>query len=266
MKNFYAGLRVVLSVLLLTLTSFAFSRKCSVCIVNVYGEQSFLYLDEYKPGRWNVTGTHDYSVFGGTVWPVVGTYSCITKKLHYTATNPTPDNCALWANNVTFDYDVSDTALIGNFTNDCGLGKAFSAVASMGGCKIVPQNTMKGGDFGTTGSHKINRTLQNKLPKGDKLNELLKDKSINISITPNPAKQFAKITFNLESATKAQVRVYDMQGNHVHTFAETTLTAGEHTYNWNLISSKGVAIKNGYYWIRIITDKGVSSKQLFIEK
>lgn len=264
MKNFYV-LRLMLGVLLLTVSSFAFSRKCSVCIINSYGEQSFLYLDEYKPGMWNVTGTHDYSMYGGTVWPVTGTYSCFTKKLYYVATNPDPDNCALWANQVTFDYNVDDTALAGNFINSCGMSKAFSAVANMGKCKAVEQMMRKSGEFGTSGSAKSNRSLL-KLPKGEKLNEALKDKSVNVQITPNPARQFANISFELATAKKVKVSIYDMQGNLVQHLADAALAAGKHNYQWNLQSMKGTPAKGGYYWVRIVTDAGITSKQLFVDK
>ncbi|QEC65863.1 T9SS type A sorting domain-containing protein [Panacibacter ginsenosidivorans] len=266
MKNFFATLRILCCVFTLVLCCSAAKAKiCTVCITNSFGEQSLLTLNEYKPGCWTVTGTHDYSIFGGSIWPVTGTYSCITKKLHYVATNPNPDYCVLWANIVTFDYDVAELNLTGNFSNDCGYGKAFTATAVMGHCMPAANIVLKKGEYGSTGAHKMNRS-ELKLPKGENLEEYLKDKPVIISVTPNPAKQFAEISFSLETAAKIQVRIYDQQGNITHTLAETTLAEGKHSYKWNLKSVKGYDVPRGFYWVRIVTDKGIFSKQILVDR
>jgi len=249
----------------LCLSTAIFAKECTVCVTNSYGEQSYLILSETKPGSWTVTGTHDYSIFGGTVWPVQGTYSCITKKLYYTATNPNPDNCALWANTVSFDYLVSGMALDGSFSNDCGMGKAFSASAVFGACKAYSTTTMKKGETGTTGSHKISRSII-KLPKGDNIEALLKDKKVEVKVLPNPAVQFAQVSFTLENAAKVQVKVYNQKGELVTTLADATLAAGTHNYRWNLLSAKGVNVQRGFYWIRVMADQQHSSTQIFVEK
>lgn len=266
MKTIFLKVRFAFCILVVILGfTNAEAKKCTICITNSFGEQSLLTLNEYKPGCWNVTGTHDYSLIGGTIWPVTGSYSCITKKLHYVATNPAPDSCRLWANNVTFDYYISDMELTGTFSNDCGYSKGFTATAAMGFCNNPARLVLKQGEYGSTGSHKVNRSFL-KLTKGANLNELLKDPSITISVTPNPAKQFAHISFSLESATKVQLRIYDMQGNLVHTLTEGTLAPGEHVFNWNLKSMKDMDVPRGFYWARIITEKGTSAKQVFVNR
>jgi hypothetical protein len=266
MKNFFAKQRTLFCVIILIVfCSTATAKNYTICITNSYGEQSLLILNEYKPGCWSVAGTHDYSIFGGAIWPVTGTYSCITKKLHYVATNPSPDNCALWANVVTFDYNVAGLNLTGNFSNDCGYGKGFSATAIMGHCTTNANLVLKTGEYGSTGAHKMNRS-QIQLPKGENLEEYLKGSPVIISVTPNPAKQFAEISFSLETAAKIQVRIYDIQGNIIHTLAEASLAAGKHNFKWNLKSVKGFDVQRGFYWVRIVTDKGIFSKQILVDR
>lgn len=267
MKTILLRVRMTVCILLVLLLNIYASqaKTCTICITNSYGEQSLLTLNEYKPGSWTVTGTHDYSIWGGTIWPVNGSYSCITKKLHYVATNPNPDSCVLWANTVTFDYVVSDMDLTGSFTNDCGYNKGFTAVAVMGKCLQAPALMMNKGEYGCSGSHRINRSLL-KLPKGENLNELLKDKLLKIAITPNPATQKAQLSFAIESAQKVQLNIYDNRGNLIYCLCDAQLAKGDHSFEWNLKSSKNIDVPRGYYYVRLVIGERVISSQLFVER
>lgn len=202
---------------------------------------------------------------GGTVWPVSGTYSCITKVLHYIATNPNPDSCVQWANHVTFDYTVSDMDLTGSFSNDCGYGKGFTAVAVMGKCLQLQAPALKQDESGSTGSHLSKRSFI-QLPKGINLQDLLSNKPMTIKITPNPAPVFANIEFELPENSKLHAGIYDLQGNLIRILKEGTIMKGNYYLQWDLKSMRGERVEKGIYWLKIITDKDVISRQILVER
>jgi hypothetical protein len=53
-----------------------------------------------------------------------------------------------------------------------------------------------------------------------------------LSVTPNPIRTSAMITFRIDEATRAHIRVYDAYGRHLDTLAEETYPAGRHQVRW----------------------------------
>ncbi len=79
----------------------------------------------------------------------------------------------------------------------------------------------------------------------------------SFSIVPNPAKDFATISFS-KSFDKASIAVYDMAGKQV---IKQSLNASTSTYKLNTQS-----LKSGLYVIKVNTDKGIYNEKLLINK
>jgi len=153
--------------------STAIAAGIKVCLTNSYGEQASLVFMSKGGGDYDVSGTYNYQIFGGTIWSVSGTFSTKTHKLHFVATNPDPHNCLDgWADYVTFDYTCQGNGnFTGSFRNDCGNAGSLTATAVKGDCGYRPVTITKG-EFGSTGSSKMVRT-QIVLPKGEDLLKIL---------------------------------------------------------------------------------------------
>src|SRR5215831_6629579 len=179
-----------ITIFLLMLTAIAsttFAAGIPVCLTNSYGEQASLIATPTGGGNYDISGTYNYQIFGGTIWSVSGTFSKSTHQLHFVATNPNPHQCQDgWADYVTFDYTVTGaTSISGSFSNDCGNAGSLTASAARGDCGYNPLK-LKNGEFGTSGSSKMNRTAL-PLPKGEDLLKILNQPSISKNQNVSPS-------------------------------------------------------------------------------
>jgi hypothetical protein len=233
------------------------------CLTNDFGEQTTLWVT----GRTGTTiwleGEIDYSVFGSTIWPCKGSFDISTRTLAYTATNPNPDNCTMFATTVDFSYTwVSGLYGYGTFSNDCGNFGSLGASASKGACPF-DAIAMKKGEYGSTGSHKMFRTKL-PLPKGESLEEIL---SLNvISVTPNPVSKAANISVTLAASSKISINIYNRQGALVYTVANEFANAGKHNYTWNLQTKNTGTAKSDYYIVKLVTKNGEQSAQILVTR
>jgi hypothetical protein len=231
------------------------------CLTNSYGEQATLKIvSKVGGGVYNIQGSYNYQPFGGTIWPVTGTYNKRTGELHFVATNPDPDFCTNWANTVTFDYVGSGLSFTGSFSNDCGLAGALTATAVAGSCGFLPV-TVKQGEYGTTGSHKMLRS-QLPLPAGI---DFKKSLSFNtISVSPNPVVREAQINVTLDFSAKVTLNIYNQNGTLVRTITNGIASEGPHNYKWNLQTQNGTRVKTGFYTVKLVTDDGEESTRIFV--
>ena len=179
------------------------------CVTNSYGEQTTLTVTGISGNTYSLSGSIDYSIYGGTIWPCTGFYNSSTRTLKYKGTNPSPDGCIHWASTVTFIYTAtSRSTLTGSFSNDCGNSGSLSASASKGSCGFTPLY-LKEGEIGGSGTHKSLRS-QLPLPQGINIEEMFR--TIEIALAPNPATSSTLIKVEVESATKLNIGIYNQDG------------------------------------------------------
>lgn len=226
------------------------------CLIDDFGEQASLTISGET-----VTGSIDYTPFGSTVWPCVGTYDRSTGTLHFVATNPNPDNCTSFATTVTFDYTRTDVKTgFGSFSNDCGNAGSIGASATQGSCAYAGI-ALKKGEFGGTATRKMNRTKIT-LPPGVDFKNLAP--GITVTVAPSPALKNTQITVKLDAASKINISVYDQSGNLIKTIADGSLKEGSSTYSWNLQSQNGTKVKTGYYTIQVNGSYDKKSVKVFV--
>jgi|GEM_PF-860385 len=82
-----------------------------------------------------------------------------------------------------------------------------------------------------------------------------------VSIFPNPAKEYATVSITLEKASSVGVSIFDITGKQVYTNAETTLDSG--THNMTLNTSE---FASGTYVVEIKANGATLKEKLLISK
>lgn len=94
------------------------------------------------------------------------------------------------------------------------------------------------------------------------LNITEKGASLNaFSISPNPAIDYANLSFNLSEATNVQVTVVDALGRTVLTVADENMTSGSHDIRVNTAS-----LASGVYLIKVATNDGSITERISVAK
>ena len=81
---------------------------------------------------------------------------------------------------------------------------------------------------------------------------------------PNPATSSAAIPFSLATAGTASIQVFDLSGRTVAMPANQNFAAGQHTINWNLDSSNGTPVANGFYSVVVTTTDKVMTERIMV--
>ncbi len=81
---------------------------------------------------------------------------------------------------------------------------------------------------------------------------------------PNPATSSAAIPFSLANAGTASIQVFDLSGRTVAIPANQNFAAGQHTINWNLDSSNGTPVPNGFYSVVVTTTDKVMTERIMV--
>lgn len=231
------------------------------CLTNSYGEQATLSLvGKAGPGLYNIAGDYDYQPLGGTIWPVTGMYNKNTGELHFVARNPSGEDCAYWADSVTFDYVMTGSLTFsGTFSNNCGNFGSVTASAAAGSCGFNAV-VMKKGEYGTTGNHSMMRS-QLPVPAGV---DLMKSLSNSVLVSPNPITSQAVINVTVATPTKVTLNIYNQSGMLVRIVESGIVSEGTHTYTWNLQTQSGTKVKSGLYTVKLITEDGAESTQILV--
>jgi hypothetical protein len=82
-----------------------------------------------------------------------------------------------------------------------------------------------------------------------------------VSIYPNPFLSEATIEFDLEESTNITVNVFDVTGKLVTEFGNTNYSIGNHK-----LTIDGSDMNNGLYYVNIITENGVMTEKLMLNK
>lgn len=74
---------------------------------------------------------------------------------------------------------------------------------------------------------------------------------------PNPFNPSTIIEFNLATAARARLEIYNLKGQLIKTLANTELQSGKHRLEWNGKDESGRKVSSGLYFVRL-THEGIS--------
>ncbi len=88
-------------------------------------------------------------------------------------------------------------------------------------------------------------------------------KSIALGLYPNPSNGITNISFNLNSESNVNIKVFNAAGQLVYSTNEL-LNAGEHSVIWNSTSNTGLEIISGYYFVKVTSGTLSSTQKLVL--
>jgi Zn-dependent metalloprotease len=83
---------------------------------------------------------------------------------------------------------------------------------------------------------------------------------------PNPFNPVTEISFTIDQAGPASLKVYDASGRLVKTLVDGQVKQGEHTVSWNGIDDSGNSMSSGVYFYRLHNGSATSTKQMVLIK
>ncbi len=69
---------------------------------------------------------------------------------------------------------------------------------------------------------------------------------------PNPASENSTITFDVNKTNKVAVKIYNIMGAEVKSFADQTYAVGHYDMQWDLKGNNGATLPNGIYFINVL--------------
>jgi hypothetical protein len=76
---------------------------------------------------------------------------------------------------------------------------------------------------------------------------------VNYSLSqayPNPFNPSASFNLSLAKDQFVSIKIFDIKGEEVYTITEQKLFAGDHTFQWNAVNSRGESVNSGIYFMR----------------
>jgi hypothetical protein len=86
----------------------------------------------------------------------------------------------------------------------------------------------------------------------------------NIAIQPNPARDFAEISFKSSGFEKTQISILDVTGREVLKLYSGIAEPGENSFAWNLSDAEGKRVPTGVYFVRIAGGKNVTTQKIVV--
>lgn len=84
-------------------------------------------------------------------------------------------------------------------------------------------------------------------------------------IIPGDAKNGVKISFTTPCHGQTKLIIYDKNNNKITTLINQYLFKDDYEFYWDKTNDKGEVVKNGNYYYKLITIKGVETKEIQIE-
>ena len=78
---------------------------------------------------------------------------------------------------------------------------------------------------------------------------------------PNPFNPVVNIPFELRTARRVRLDVFDSSGRHIAALVDGILPAGSHRFAWRGVSGDGGPLNSGVYYIRLEVEGSVSTKK-----
>lgn len=83
---------------------------------------------------------------------------------------------------------------------------------------------------------------------------------------PNPFNPSTSISFQLPSAQRASLEIYNMKGQRVKLLADQEFGAGSHTVSWNATDDRNQSLSSGMYFYRLSTPSGTLTRKMVLMK
>ncbi|MEZ4389404.1 MAG: C25 family cysteine peptidase [Candidatus Krumholzibacteriia bacterium] len=83
---------------------------------------------------------------------------------------------------------------------------------------------------------------------------------------PNPFNPLTTIKFDIPTASKVSLRVYDVAGRLVRTLVNADLPAAQHSVVWDGTDNTGRRQASGVYYYRLVTDERIATKKMMLVK
>ena len=93
------------------------------------------------------------------------------------------------------------------------------------------------------------------------INEIDNSKSFGLINTPNPAKNYTIISYNLPDNANVQLYIHNVNGQLIKTLLEEKQTAGKHQIKWNTDN-----LLSGIYFYTLKTENNIVTKKCIISK
>lgn len=93
------------------------------------------------------------------------------------------------------------------------------------------------------------------------INEIDNSKSFGLINTPNPAKNYTIISYNLPDNANVQLYIHNVNGQLIKTLLEEKQTAGKHQIKWNTDN-----LLSGIYFYTLKTENNIATKKCIISK
>ena len=93
------------------------------------------------------------------------------------------------------------------------------------------------------------------------INEIDNSKSFGLINTPNPAKNYTIISYNLPDNANIQLYIHNVNGQLIKTLLEEKQTAGKHQIKWNTDN-----LLSGIYFYTLKTENNIMTKKCIISK
>jgi hypothetical protein len=87
-----------------------------------------------------------------------------------------------------------------------------------------------------------------------------------VSISPNPCKQFATIMYQISKSVMVNVSIYNMLGQQVSTVFSGSRQAGAYSVRWDGKNAKGQAVPAGVYVLRLSAGEQMFTKRITLIK
>jgi hypothetical protein len=81
---------------------------------------------------------------------------------------------------------------------------------------------------------------------------------------PNPVRSRARLAFELPTAMKSRLRIFDLAGRAVRNFDLGVLPAGHHSREWNAVDDRGRALAGGVYLVRLEAEASQQVQRLIL--
>lgn len=176
-------------------------------------------------------------------WKLYGPDGRVIKQKSYTGDEPVKD---------TVIVDLTETGCyVYEVTDDFGDGGTKHQVYDGSGLRLVNGTASS---YGTIAQYdmKILSLVGLEEAEGVILQTL---------VYPNPAKDRVNLEISMLQATKANISVVDMLGREVMKLGDVSLASGN-----NLVEINTSALSNGAYFVKIMSNDGITSKKISINR
>ena len=97
------------------------------------------------------------------------------------------------------------------------------------------------------------------------LDPALMPKSVELlTAFPNPFNQHVTIEITLPELSRIDLSIYDLGGRKMHELLKGEYTAGKHFAVWDGKMEGSISLPSGIYWVRLETEREITSLKLLL--